>query len=291
MANIRGLSDLNEQEEEEKRQAYYAGGQGQNGGGSGQQILDPREFMRRARVELGARSLDEYNAEREHTGTPFDALGAGRALDSAPPPPSAAPPPAGGQGAAGAGGAARGAQSHTITFWLDGFTVDGGPLRRTDDPENAQFLADINRGQVPRELEGEEGGADIDVHCIDKSATKHVPTPAAARPFGGEGQTIGGARAGGGDVGAPLVVPREAALDASAPTTSVQLRLPDGSRAVLKLNQGHTVADLRAHAATLTPAGRRFELALAMPRQKLADDGVSLKEAGLLNATVLVSLL
>lgn len=30
--------------------------------------------------------------------------------------------------------------THTITFWQNGFTVDDGPLRRLDDPENAQFL-------------------------------------------------------------------------------------------------------------------------------------------------------
>lgn len=29
---------------------------------------------------------------------------------------------------------------HTITFWRNGFSVDDGPLRRLDDPENAPFL-------------------------------------------------------------------------------------------------------------------------------------------------------
>lgn len=30
--------------------------------------------------------------------------------------------------------------THTITFWTNGFTVDDGPLRRLDDPQNASFL-------------------------------------------------------------------------------------------------------------------------------------------------------
>lgn len=30
--------------------------------------------------------------------------------------------------------------THTITFWTNGFTIDDGPLRRFDDPENAPFL-------------------------------------------------------------------------------------------------------------------------------------------------------
>lgn len=29
---------------------------------------------------------------------------------------------------------------HTIIFWRNGFTVNDGPLRRMDDPENALFL-------------------------------------------------------------------------------------------------------------------------------------------------------
>ena len=29
---------------------------------------------------------------------------------------------------------------HNIFFWSNGFTVDDGPLRKLDDPENASFL-------------------------------------------------------------------------------------------------------------------------------------------------------
>lgn len=29
---------------------------------------------------------------------------------------------------------------HNIVFWSNGFTVNDGPLRRLDDPENATFL-------------------------------------------------------------------------------------------------------------------------------------------------------
>lgn len=30
--------------------------------------------------------------------------------------------------------------THNVIFWSNGFTVDDGPLRRLDDPENASFL-------------------------------------------------------------------------------------------------------------------------------------------------------
>lgn len=29
---------------------------------------------------------------------------------------------------------------HNIVFWRDGFTVNDGPLRRLDDPQNASFI-------------------------------------------------------------------------------------------------------------------------------------------------------
>ena len=58
---VTSLKDVKDDDEEDKkRQAYYAGGQGQNGGGSGQEVLDPREFMKRARDEMGAQTVGEW---------------------------------------------------------------------------------------------------------------------------------------------------------------------------------------------------------------------------------------
>ena len=35
--------------------------------------------------------------------------------------------------------------THNIVFWSNGFTVDDGPFRRLDDPENASFLEVLSR--------------------------------------------------------------------------------------------------------------------------------------------------
>ena len=35
-----------------------------------------------------------------------------------------------------------------ITFWSNGFSVDNGPLRDFNDPENAEFVDSIKRGLV-----------------------------------------------------------------------------------------------------------------------------------------------
>lgn len=133
-------------------------------------------------------------------------------------------------------------------------------------------------------------GADIDVHCIDKSSDAYVAPPVVIKPFAGAGRSM---RAEGSDAGGGVAVePREAVVDSAAPTTTLQLRMPDGTRKVLKLNHSHRVGELRAHVATLVaPVGARFELATPMPRVKLVDDAPTLSEVGLLNNTVLVTLL
>lgn len=53
-------------------------------------------------------------------------------------PPAGQAPPGSGAGAAATGPPAQ--VAHVITFFRNGFTVDGGPLRLMDDPANAPFL-------------------------------------------------------------------------------------------------------------------------------------------------------
>ncbi|KAL2973436.1 hypothetical protein AAZX31_14G045000 [Glycine max] len=43
--------------------------------------------------------------------------------------------------------------THTVTFWRNGFSVNDGPLRRLDDPQNAPFLESIKKSECPKELE------------------------------------------------------------------------------------------------------------------------------------------
>jgi len=133
-------------------------------------------------------------------------------------------------------------------------------------------------------------GADIDVHCIDKSSEKYTPPPATLRPFTGEGRRMREDGEGDAGAGARAAEPREAVVDEAQPTTSIQVRLADGSRRVIKLNHAHTVGDLRAHVATMLPGGAPFELATQFPRAKLTEDGKTLKDAGLLNNTVAVTM-
>jgi UBX domain-containing protein 1 len=122
-------------------------------------VLDPREFMKRARDEMGAQSIDAHRAAGGGQAGPSTFTGAGHTLSGEQVQGAPAPKPP---------------TEHSITFYKDGFTVDDGPLRKGDDPANAAFLAAVNQGQMPAELIGEDGAAEGDVHIIDKSGEVHL---------------------------------------------------------------------------------------------------------------------
>ncbi|EFN54345.1 hypothetical protein CHLNCDRAFT_24942, partial [Chlorella variabilis] len=75
----------------------------------------------------------------------------------------------------------------------------------------------------------------------------------------------------------------------SLPTTSIQLRLADGSRLRAEFNLSHTVADIRRFIRASRPdmAGRAFRLATAFPQQQLDDDSATIEGAGLANSVIM----
>jgi UBX domain-containing protein 1 len=87
------------------------------------------------------------------------------------------------------------------------------------------------------------------------------------------------------------VAPREPpfTLDSSSPTTTVQIRLADGTRLQATLNHGHTVADLRRFIVYERPQYTNvpFNLLNSYPSKLLTDDGLTLESAGILNASLL----
>ncbi len=223
--------------------------------------------MKRARDELGAESVEEWKAHQPSGSSSFG--GAGRSLSGETT--AAAPAPAK-------------PKEHTITFWQNGFTIDDGPLRNMQDPESAAFMADINRGRMPAELLGPDGEGEGDVHLLDKSSEPYQPPK--AKPFSGEGRSMrdGAAPSGGGSEGAPEAA--ALSLDTAQPTTTLQVRLHDGTRVVVKANLSHTVGQLFGHVASLTPGGGAFALATTFPRKQLTEMGQTLEQAGLANQTL-----
>jgi UBX domain-containing protein 1 len=209
---------------------------------------------------------------------------------AAPPPPPPAPP------------APPAPVTHTITFYRNGFTVNGGPLRRLEDPANAPFMEAIAAGMYPEELRPASAEAEVHVNLVRKDEEWVAPPEPKYTAFAGSGRTLGGgggadagaaggsgAGGGGGGGGASAAPVGDWVVDEGAPTTSLQLRLLDGARVVARFNVTHTVAHIRAFIESVRPGtGSRGALQVAgMPPRVLADAGATLAEAGLLNAVVI----
>lgn len=81
--------------------------------------------------------------------------------------------------------------------------------------------------------------------------------------------------------------PQELTLDLAAPTTTLQVRMTDGSRKVVKANHTHTVLQLKQHIATLAP-GVAFTLKGGFPPKPLIDDldALTLADAKLLGESL-----
>lgn len=303
---IATLSSLRENPEEDERDSYYAGGEK-----SGQVIQDPNKrksqpgasgsasndgnnpsaegqtpenpnlaeaIFERAR-ERGPRT-DE---DREAFDGPQNFTGAGYRLGDSDRPVNTGPDVV-----------VRRNVTRNLTFFANGFTIDDGPLRGFDDPENEAFLADVNRGIVPREME-EPGVGDVSITLIDKKGEDYVAPKKRVVPFSGGGQRLSSAPSSAAPTLPTGRADAESAaaaisVDESRPIASIQVRLSDGTRLVARLNEDSTVRDLRTFVAASRPGVASFTLATSFPRKVLDDDDKTIKEAQLKGAVVLQTL-
>lgn len=168
-------------------------------------------------------------------------------------------------------------QRWKITFWKDCFTVNDGPPRRLDDPANRPFLEDINRQQIPREF-GPVREADIEL--LDKRNEEWKAPPKDIKKFDGPAQSMGG----GPTAGAQTAVAKAIVLDPSKPARSIKVRFAAGVVQVVKVNDDHTVNDLRCHLEAIQPCKKAFTIELN--GVKLDNLNQTLKEAGAIGALV-----
>lgn len=146
-------------------------------------------------------------------------------------------------------------------------------------------MAHIMRGQVPPELN--HVGNEMDVSVDDKRGEDYVAPP--YRAFGGSGAAIGAAApppstavVRGVGAGAAAVT-----LDASAPSTSIKVRLASGKTEVVTINTHRTVGELQALVARLDGAGgKAFVLRAGFPPKPLDVSAATIEAAGLVNASV-----
>lgn len=111
--------------------------------------------------------------------------------------------------------------------------------------------------------------------------------------FAGSGRTLGSSSAAGASssaaaTGSGSEDPGEwKGVNESQPTTSIQLRLYDGSRMVARMNTTHTVADIRRFIRAARPdMSSGYQLLTGFPPAPITDENQSLETAGLLNAVM-----
>lgn len=215
------------------------------------------------------------------------------------------PVPGSGGAPLGAGGAGQQQQqaggdgkppSHDLHMWKNGFSLDDGPLRKFDDPANAEFVQALTRSEVPAELRRLHPGQEVHVAMHDKRGEEFVQPPKKLVPFSGQGNRLGSSdgaapqqqqqepqqrqQASAGAGGAGITV------DESKPKTAVQIRFADGSAQRVEFNQDHTIGDIRAAIDGLGKGGFGYRLMTSFPPSPLEDHTQSIAAAGLLNSVV-----
>ncbi|KAI0740075.1 hypothetical protein C8Q76DRAFT_706640 [Earliella scabrosa] len=289
----------------DRREDWYAGGER-----SGLSVQNPdrpnavpggnlvRDLLRRA-AEAGPPSESGAPAPRSHTF-----IGGGHTLGSDEVESTFIPDP-NAQNAEPEETAIR-----HLTFWRDGFTVEDGELMRYDDPANEQILNEINAGRAPPHILNVRVDQHVELRVVKRLADDYVPPKRKA--FSGQGQRLGSPVPGassssteqttlpgsfptGTPGGSSLPTQRSAddfgtrfEVDQTKPTTSVQIRLADGTRMVARMNLTHTVGDIRNFINASRPENisREYVIMTTFPNKTLEDNGQTIEAAGLVNSVV-----
>ncbi|EIE25240.1 ubiquitin-like protein [Coccomyxa subellipsoidea C-169] len=112
---------------------------------------------------------------------------------------------------------------------------------------------------------------------------------AASSPFVGQGRKLSDASPAPQQA-APTTAASKGefeGVDASAPTTTLQIRLADGHRLTGTFNVTHTVADIHRYIRSEQPRCADKQLMSAYPPKPLTDENATLEQAGLLNAVII----
>ncbi|KAG9312589.1 hypothetical protein JVU11DRAFT_6986 [Chiua virens] len=189
------------------------------------------------------------------------------------------------------------AAQRNITFWRNGFSIEGGEFYSYADPENERLLAEINTGRAPVSVLNVRPGQPVEVIVSKRTTEDYVPEK---RAFGGSGNRLG----------SPVPVPVSTSMpgsfppapshperasittlfevDQTLPTTTVQIRLADGTRMPCRMNLTHTVGDIRNFINASRPdnAARAYTIGTTFPNRILENDKETIEGAGLANSVV-----
>lgn len=178
-----------------------------------------------------------------------------------------------------------------LHLWEDGFSIEDGPLRRFDDPQNAADLQMIRQGRAPLHLMGVRPDQPIDVQLI-KHDDKYKAPPKVYKPFGGSGQRLGSPTPGASssststaptpaaEVSRPSPLVPAPVIDESQPIISLRLQLGNGTRLPARFNTTHTIGDVYRFVEQVNPESqsRPWVLATTFPNKDHTDKSLALSE-------------
>lgn len=269
MPNIHGLHDnkSSNDDSEDDTEKRFVGGVDSRGGGSGLAVLPSNDDKKSSSASDSI--FNRANADTAASG--------------------------------GSGGGSGGEVRRTITMYRSGFTVDDGPYRQLNDPNNSEFLTALARGMIPRELSEEAGGdGEVAVGLVDKRGEEYDPEKHGSsggsggggsefQSFSGEGQSL--AASARPMVMAGVIDPNNAGtpqpVDESRPTTSIAIRLLNGKRIVVKVNLDSPVLELGQHIGDQAGTDS-YVLTSGYPPATIDDLGKTVEEAGLKGAQVVL---
>ncbi|CZS90188.1 hypothetical protein WAI453_004295 [Rhynchosporium graminicola] len=184
-------------------------------------------------------------------------------------------------------------QRRILHLWVDGFSVEDGPLRRFDDPVHAQDLQMIRQGRAPLHLMGVREDQPVDVQLIKHNGAYEAP-PKVYKPFSGSGNRLGSPTPGASSSStAPLAAspalttnsgsqnnPLEPAIDPSQPTLALRIQLANGARLPARFNTTSTIGDVYSFIdrAASDTGGRQWVLATTFPSKEHTDKALVLGE-------------
>lgn len=145
----------------------------------------------------------------------------------------------------------------------------------------------INRGRAPLDLLGVEQGQEVDLQVHPHREEDYKQPKKKYKPFGGEGQRLGSPTPGlapSTSTSSAVVAPGTTsatsgsnasgpAVDESAPTVTLQIRLGDGTQLRSRFNTSHTIGDVYdfVNAASSASTQRSYALMTTFPSKELTD--------------------
>lgn len=196
-----------------------------------------------------------------------------------------------------------------ITIYSNGFILGSGEFRDIKDRRNAQFIESLKKGEVPDELEAmcrSEWGPAADavrVNLVDKSNEAYQPPKPKFNFATSKGQqlqtnTNTSNTATANSIQSSSITAQIFSVDQSQPTTVIQIVLADRRKVKATFNATTTIQQLYAHvkalansqttntAASSSASAPAFELVSGFPPRPLSQPQQTLKEAGLMGASI-----